>query len=252
MVVLRPAFERFYAAAKNVLVPGLRSSQFAYKDTLYLRVNQDTRWLDLGCGHQIFPKWMPTADQDQLDISSACEVLVGIDYDFRSLQQHRGLKHKIRGDIERLPFKDQSFDLVTSNMVLEHVRNPRALLAEVRRILRPGGSLLFHTPNSLGYTTLIARMLPDFIKLKLVPFLQARPAEDVFPTFYRFNSVGKINTLASGAGFSVSELRLVESSAQTVMLGPLVVPELLVIRLLRLGLFRNLRTNLIGILQREG
>jgi len=251
MAVLRPVFERFYAVAKNILAPGLRSSQFTYKHVLQSSIHQEANWLDLGCGHQVFPKWMPTADQDQLEISSRCKVLIGIDYDLRSLQQHRGLNHKIRGNIEHLPFRNQSFDLVTSNMVLEHVRDPSALLSEVHRILRPGGLFLFHTPNALGYTTLIARLLPDFVKLKLVPFLQDRPAEDVFPTYYRFNSIRKINALAHRVGFTVFELRMVESSAQTVMLGPLVIPELLLIRLLRFEMFRNLRTNVIGVLKRE-
>jgi len=251
MSVLRPAFEKLYAKARDVIAPGLRSSQFVYRETLFSSVGQNLRWLDMGCGHQIFPQWSPTAEQDQFEIVSRCEMLAGIDYDFRSLQQHRALRYKVRGDIERLPFRDQSFDLVTSNMVLEHVREPQLLLAEVHRILHSGGSFLFHTPNALGYTTLTARLLPDFVKLKLVPYLQARPAEDVFPTFYRFNSPGRINSMVRNAGFRVAELRFVENSAQTVMLGPLVVFELMLIRMLRLQLFRKLRTNLIGILKKE-
>jgi ubiquinone/menaquinone biosynthesis C-methylase UbiE len=248
----RPVFEEFYSRARDLLAPGLKNSQFAYKESLYSAVVMNIRWLDLGCGHQLFPNWVPTADRDQMTLASRCELFVGIDYDMRSLYQHQALKNKVRGDIEHLPFQDQSFDLVTANMVLEHVKNPTALLLEVRRILRSNGSFLFHTPNSIGYATVIARLLPDFIKLKLVPFLQARPAQDVFPTYYRFNSWRKINALSRSAGFRIMELRPVEASAQGVMLGPLVIPELLLIRFLRLRALRDFRTNLIGTLQKAG
>ncbi len=49
----------------------------------------------------------------------------------------------------RLPFADRSFDLVLSFDVFEHIPDSDAHLAEVRRVLRPGGSYLLQTPNKL-------------------------------------------------------------------------------------------------------
>jgi ubiquinone/menaquinone biosynthesis C-methylase UbiE len=46
-----------------------------------------------------------------------------------------------------LPFPDQSFDIVMSFDVLEHIPDTDAHLREVRRVLRPGGSYLLQTPN---------------------------------------------------------------------------------------------------------
>jgi len=43
------------------------------------------------------------------------------------------------GDVQRLPFTDGSIDLVFATGLLEHVEDERALLAEIRRVLRPGG-----------------------------------------------------------------------------------------------------------------
>jgi len=40
---------------------------------------------------------------------------------------------------ERTPFRDVSFDLVICSNVLDHVRDPQAVVAEARRVLRPGG-----------------------------------------------------------------------------------------------------------------
>ncbi|NOX57039.1 MAG: class I SAM-dependent methyltransferase [Planctomycetes bacterium] len=48
----------------------------------------------------------------------------------------------ITADITSLPFPDESFDCVTCGWVLEHLPDPRPGLAEMARVLRPGGSIL--------------------------------------------------------------------------------------------------------------
>ena len=46
---------------------------------------------------------------------------------------------------ERVPLRSSSFDVVLSTQQLEHVNDPTAVLAEARRLLRPGGRLLLST-----------------------------------------------------------------------------------------------------------
>jgi len=101
-----------------------------------------------------------------------------------------------------------------------------------------------------GYTTLTARLLPQRLKIWLARFLQGREEADVFPTFYRLNSPGNIKAIARESGLEVSEISLIESSAQTAMLGPLVILELLLIRMLRWDSLSRLRTNLIVVLRK--
>jgi len=48
----------------------------------------------------------------------------------------------VAADMTRLPFADASFDCVTCGWVIEHLPDPRPGLAEMGRVLRPGGSLL--------------------------------------------------------------------------------------------------------------
>jgi SAM-dependent methyltransferase len=49
-------------------------------------------------------------------------------------------------DVQRLTHRDGTFDLVTSTEVFEHVPDDRRAFAEVRRVLRPGGLLVFTVP----------------------------------------------------------------------------------------------------------
>jgi ubiquinone/menaquinone biosynthesis C-methylase UbiE len=56
-------------------------------------------------------------------------------------------------DAERLPFDDNTFDLVYSNGVLHHTPNTTAVVAEIRRVLKPGGRtiVMVYAENSLHY-----------------------------------------------------------------------------------------------------
>jgi SAM-dependent methyltransferase len=53
----------------------------------------------------------------------------------------------IVGSLQDAGFEDSSFDVVTLFHVMEHVTNPRQVLAEVRRILKPSGCLVVQVPN---------------------------------------------------------------------------------------------------------
>ena len=56
------------------------------------------------------------------------------------------------GLLENAGYPDASFDAIALIELLEHLREPRGLLAECRRILRPGGILMATTPNGASWT----------------------------------------------------------------------------------------------------
>ncbi|MBI4013030.1 MAG: methyltransferase domain-containing protein [Candidatus Rokubacteria bacterium] len=63
----------------------------------------------------------------------------------------------------RLPFEDATFDGVLNCGVLEHVEDPAAALAELRRVLRPQGRLFtYHLPNRHAWTEWLGRRLGRF------------------------------------------------------------------------------------------
>jgi hypothetical protein len=77
-----------------------------------------------------------------------------------------------------------------------------------------------------------------------------RRAEDVFPTHYRMNTPRAIRRLAEQAGFHVSELHLVSTSAATAVLGPFSVFELLALRMLEWKPLRRFRSNVVAVLEK--
>ena len=247
---IRRKLTQTYYASLKLLCPGLRNSQFAYRETLASAVGPDTSWLDLGCGHQFFPEWMPDSLAVQQKLVATSRRVIGVDA--VDLRPHSCGITKVAADIEQLPFADASFSLVTANMVVEHVENPERLLREVFRVLKPGGMFLFHTPNARYFEVAIARRLPAGVMKLVAGLLDGRAGEDVFQTHYRLNTAGKIRELAGQSGMAPQSIRHVECTAQGIMLGPLVIFELMVIRLLRRAAFESYRSDLIAVLQKPG
>jgi len=239
-----------YYQGLKFICPGLRNSQFAYREALQEVVRPGVNWLDLGCGHQLFPDWMPDALSTQLDLVSRCALAMGVDA--ADLRPHAAGLRKVAADVEQLPFENETFSLVTANMVVEHVRNPERLLREVCRVLVPGGLFLFHTPNARYFEVVIARHIPTSLMRGVASFLDGRAGDDIFPTHYRLNTDRDIGDLATQSGLGIRYFRHVECTAQGVMLGPLVVFELLVIRALRLSIFEKYRSDLLVMLQKPG
>src|SRR3954447_15336071 len=56
----------------------------------------------------------------------------------------------VHGSADQLPFASASFDLVTCQTLLFHVPEPSRVLAEMRRVLAPGGRLLLSEPNNMA------------------------------------------------------------------------------------------------------
>lgn len=57
----------------------------------------------------------------------------------------------VQGDAQKLPFADESFDLVVSCETIEHVPDAQSAVREMFRVTRPGGRLFLTTPNYLNF-----------------------------------------------------------------------------------------------------
>ena len=67
-----------------------------------------------------------------------------------------------QGDVQALPFADGSFDVVTCQTLLIHLREPRSAVREMVRVLRRGGRLLLCEPNNLAEGVARLCVLPSF------------------------------------------------------------------------------------------
>jgi ubiquinone/menaquinone biosynthesis C-methylase UbiE len=239
---------KFYWKVEQKIVPGLKSSQYHYQEAVSGGVLPGGRWLDLGCGHQVFAEWMI---EEEREVVSRAGFFAGIDVDVPGIRGHRSLHNPVLGNLTMLPFSDGAFEIVTANMVVEHLDQPLAVLAEVYRVLRPGGRFIFHTPNARCISILVGSWLPQTAKNLLIRFFEARQEHDVFKTFYRMNTAQEVSTLGAKAGFDIADIRQVNSSAATIMLGPLVLVELLALRILARPAFAGRRSNIIAILEKR-
>jgi len=108
-----------------------------------------------------------------------------------------------------IPYPDETFDLVFTNNVIEHLEDPRAAFRELFRVLKSGGVLIAKTPNSLHYVPLIARWTPHAFHV-FINRLRGRSRQDTFPTCYRCNTPGALARVAGEAGFSIEGLEMWE------------------------------------------
>ena len=104
-----------------------------------MQVEPQARILDCGVGNgslSIALDGLMKGTVDLHAIDTSAEMLVQA----KSVMQHAGLRpHLQQADVMSLPYDDQSFDVVMAAHVLEHLPNPQRALAEMIRVLKPGG-----------------------------------------------------------------------------------------------------------------
>ncbi len=80
-----------------------------------------------------------------------------------SLERFPDIVAHVSGEPVALPFPDDHFAAVLSSGVLEHVRYPEASLAELHRVLKPGGRLfIYKLPNRFSYLEAVARLIGSY------------------------------------------------------------------------------------------
>jgi SAM-dependent methyltransferase len=88
-------------------------------------------------------------------------------------------------DAEQLPFPDNSFDFVYAHGVVQYTANPRRLVEECRRVLKPGGQALFQVYNRVSWLNALSKLMKVGLE------------HDDAPVLLKF-SIGEFRTLLDG------------------------------------------------------
>jgi SAM-dependent methyltransferase len=178
--------------------PDARGPEDQFIDRL-LKWAPGERWLDAGCGRRTFPPWRSESENDLVASGAG---LFGCDADLQALPDREDAALVCGANLESLPFADQSFALVASNMVFEHLADPGSCIAELVRVTRPGGRILIHTVNARHYVPLLTRITPHRFHVWIVSCIEERAAEGVYPTVYRANTAERLSDLFESRGGS--------------------------------------------------
>jgi 2-polyprenyl-3-methyl-5-hydroxy-6-metoxy-1,4-benzoquinol methylase len=146
--------------------------------------------LDIGCGRGFFLHLLSKFGDKEL---------YGVDTSENAIQflgKAQGI-NGFAGALEDAGFRDDHFDLITLWDVLEHVPEPRFMLAEIRRVLRRGGKVFIRVPNA------------HYLLLKYYVWEKLLGKEKCFiPRFHYYNfSPGNLRRILREEGFGQIDIR---------------------------------------------
>lgn len=148
----------------------------------YAQGRDEIAILEAGCGR----RW-------PYDLSGLRYVLTGVDVNPDALrirqQEKKDLHHIVLGDLRTVHFEPQSFDIIYSAFVLEHVPQAGLVLANFLKWLKPGGLLILKFPDRDSVYGFVTRVTPFWVHILYKRYLvgnpnAGKPGYGPFPTVH--------------------------------------------------------------------
>lgn len=229
-----------YRQAYKKLRPDWEDSLHIYRKLIQEASKPTARLLDVGCGHGEFLR----------PVYEKIAHTYGIDPDEAALKKNKLIKNLKVAHVEDLPFKDNFFDVVVMEWVVEHLPDPDAAFREIHRVLKPGGKVIFLTPNARSYVAWIIRAVPNRLHDFFTTRLYGRHAGDTYPVQYKANSPKKLTRIMRPIG--LQEVKLIFNGDPTYigLNRPLFALARGIEKVTDMPSFNSYRVHLLGIYQK--
>lgn len=180
-----------------------------FRERILIHLTPNSTVLDVGAGAGIV---------SEMHFRGQVARICGVDLDPR-VATNPMLDEGRVADAGRIPYDDNVFDVAFADNVMEHLADPIEVFREINRVLKPGGLLLFKTPNKWHYMPTVARLTPHGFH-RFINRLRGRAEVDTFPTLYRANTAARVAQLSAQSGFQVESIIRVEGRPEYLRISP--------------------------------
>ena len=133
-----------------IAIPGIHEKFFVYFSEV-LKTYKSPKVLEVGAGHGAFTQKVHESGYD----ITPCDL-------FPEIFHYDKLTCTKVDVSKKLPFEDNSFDIIIAVEVMEHIHDHQIFFEESKRILKQGGRLIFSTPNILSLKSRVRFLFSGF------------------------------------------------------------------------------------------
>ena len=166
-----------------------------YESLVDRLITPGCRWLDVGCGRDVFPTNRALARE----LSERCGTLAGVDPD-ATIQENPFVHVRVQASLEQFD-TNETFDVITARMVVEHVQRPEAFVEQLRRLCAPNGLAVLYTVNKWAPVSMLSWVVPFGLHHPIKSMLWGTSEKDTFPVEYRMNTRRTLVSLMQRGGF---------------------------------------------------
>lgn len=144
-----------------------------YDQILKENLLKNKSWLDVGCGAN--------------EIIHSFDVEFKLGMDTKSPESVKLPKDFCCSSVYHLPFKSESFDIVTARFFVEHLKSPLDAFSEIKRVLKINGLFILHTTNKFSPIVFIKNLIPQKLLQRILAIMAG--VKETHPCYYRYNSL---------------------------------------------------------------